>query len=219
MSVAAHLGISLEEYDERIRTFIPYYEEMLDAAAAALEPRAQVIVDLGIGTGGLALRCLRAAPRARIVGIDADAAVLPMAERRLGKRARLISGDLEITALPRCDAMVSSFALHHVRTREAKTLLYRRVRAALQPQGVLINADCCPAADPTLAARQRLAWRSHLRNTYTPAQTRGFFRAWGREDVYLPLNVERQILEKAGFTVEITWRRDAFAVLVARIEY
>ena len=33
MGVASHLGIQLTEYDRRIRTFIPDYEEMLDAAA------------------------------------------------------------------------------------------------------------------------------------------------------------------------------------------
>ena len=36
MSVATHLGIDLGEYDARIRTFIPHYEEMLDVAAGSL---------------------------------------------------------------------------------------------------------------------------------------------------------------------------------------
>ena len=54
MSVAAHLGIRLSEYDRRIRTFIPRYEEILDAAAASVVPKARTIVDLGIGTGALA---------------------------------------------------------------------------------------------------------------------------------------------------------------------
>src|SRR5215831_1860740 len=35
MSVASHLGIDLNDYDSRIRTFIPHYEEMLDVAGAA----------------------------------------------------------------------------------------------------------------------------------------------------------------------------------------
>ena len=33
-SVASHLGIPLPEYDARIRTFVPFYDEMLDGAAA-----------------------------------------------------------------------------------------------------------------------------------------------------------------------------------------
>ena len=57
MGVATHLGIKLADYDSRIRTFIPHYEEMLDVAAAAIQPRARTIVDLGIGTGALSARC------------------------------------------------------------------------------------------------------------------------------------------------------------------
>ena len=37
--VAEHLGISCRNTIERIRTFIPHYEEMLEAAAAAVTPR------------------------------------------------------------------------------------------------------------------------------------------------------------------------------------
>ena len=56
MSVASHLGISVREYDRRIRTFIPNYEEMLDEAASALDPAAATIIDLGVGTGALSAR-------------------------------------------------------------------------------------------------------------------------------------------------------------------
>ena len=87
MGVASHLGIELSEYDSRIRTFIPHYEEMLDAAAAAIPPRARTIVDLGIGTGALSARCLRTAGRAHAIGIDVDPEVLTLAKRRLGGRA------------------------------------------------------------------------------------------------------------------------------------
>ena len=36
MSVASHLHIRLDEYDARIRTFIPRYDEMIEAAAGTL---------------------------------------------------------------------------------------------------------------------------------------------------------------------------------------
>jgi hypothetical protein len=37
MAVSSHLGIDVAEYDERIRTFVPYYEEMLDVCATIVE--------------------------------------------------------------------------------------------------------------------------------------------------------------------------------------
>ena len=55
--VAEHLGIELSEYDERMGTFIPHYEEMLDAAAAAVSPHARRIVELGVGTRALPRAC------------------------------------------------------------------------------------------------------------------------------------------------------------------
>src|SRR5437762_3279326 len=126
MGVAAHLGIELGDYDARIRTFIPDYEAMLDAAASAVPLDARTIVDLGTGTGALAHECLERARRAQVVGIDADPAVLQLAARRLGRRGTFVCGSFLRTAFPPADAIVASFALHHVRTRRAKAAIYRR---------------------------------------------------------------------------------------------
>jgi len=213
MSVAAHLGIRLSEYDRRIRTFIPCYDEMLDAAAAIVFPTARTIVDLGIGTGALAARCLRRARQASVVGIDSDADIAALATRRIGMRATVVRGSFLRVPLPRADAFVASFALHHVRTRMAKARLYGAVRTSLLPGGGFVTADCHPACDRTLAAAQMSAWRAHLRRSYPPAQASALLRAWAREDVYVPLDVEVRLLRSAGFRVEVAWRRDAFAVL------
>src|SRR3979409_172184 len=120
MGVASHLGIDLNEYDSRIRTFIPHYEEMLDVAASAVPPHARTIADLGIGTGALSARCRTTAQDARTVGIDVDPDILALAGRRLGARATFHTGSFLRAPLPQSDAVVASFALHHVRTSSAK---------------------------------------------------------------------------------------------------
>lgn len=214
MSVASHLGIDLNEFDACIRTFIPYYDELLDAAASVVPPRTKTIVDLGIGTGALSARCLAVARRARVVGVDSDRGILQMAARRLGHKAELVEGDFQTQELPRCDLVVASLALHHVKTRAAKALLYRRIARALLPGGMIVNADCCPAEDDTVAARQLRAWRDHLLETYSTSETRAHFRGWSHEDSYMPLNVEIELVRAAGFRTEVVWRRDPFAVVV-----
>ena len=213
MSVAAHLGIAVDEYDARIRTFIPDYEEMIAAAAPAVPRRARTIVDLGVGTGSLAAACLQQARRATIVGIDADAEILALAARRLGRRLQPIRADFLRADLPRADAVVASFALHHVRTRRAKAALYRRVRRVLRPGAVLVTVDCQPSSDPAVAASQRKAWYAHLRRSYAPAKARAFLQAWAREDVYVPLETEIALLERSGLRPDVIWRKGAFAVL------
>jgi len=216
MGVASHLGIKLSEYDARIRTFIPHYEEMLDVAGAAIPAGARTLVDLGIGTGALSSRCLVSAARARVVGIDLDPAILALAQRRLGGRASLTAGSFLRAPLPACDAVVASFALHHVRTRAAKASLYRRIRAALRPRGLFISVDCQPATDPEVRRAQFAEWLSHLGRAYTPARSKAILASWAHEDVYVPLEAELVLLAAAGFRVELLWRRGAFAVIRSR---
>ncbi len=37
---------------------------------------------------------------------------------------------------------------------------------------------------------------------------------WAKEDVYFTLDREIELLRDAGFAVEVTWRKDSFAVIV-----
>jgi SAM-dependent methyltransferase len=223
MSVGSHLQICLDDYDSRIRTFIPAYEQMLAAAAASLralprpdEPR---LVDLGTGTGALAACCLRTLPCASVTAIDEDPAILDMARARLaglGALASFVHCSFLDAALPSCDAVVASLALHHVRTPERKLQLYRDCRAALAPGGLLVSADCHPSADAGLAALERDAWRAHMRQSYSDDEIAGYFAAWAEEDVYVPLPRELELLREAGFMPDVSWRQGAFAVIVAR---
>lgn len=215
VGAAAHLGIDLAEYDARIRTFIPDYDEMLDVAAALVLPSARRIVDLGTGTGALAARCLAHAPRARLVGIDADPEIAQVAAERLGSRASFRIGDFTRVEVPRCDTIVASLALHHVGSRRAKTQLYSRLRRALTRGGQLIIVDCQPASDARVAATQREAWRQHLQRAYTRAKGDGFLRAWSKEDTYVPLAEELDLMRRGGLPAEVIWRKGMFAVIRA----
>ena len=220
MSVAAHLNITPEQYDERIRTLIPLYDELVPETAAALRLAnrpIERIVDLGIGTGALALACLGVVPRARIHGIDNDAAMMAMVPARLGRKrgqVEVVQADFTDAAIPQCDAIVATYALHHIRTVRAKQAFYRRCHAALRPGGVLVSGDCAPASSPTAFARDLDVWFSHLGKTFGRAKGIKVYESWADEDVYLPLDKETRMLAAAGFAVEVPWRRSPFAVMV-----
>jgi tRNA (cmo5U34)-methyltransferase len=216
MGVAAHLGIDLADYDERIRTFIPHYAEMLDVAAEAIPRSARVIVDLGTGTGALAARCLEQAPKAHVIGIDCDGGMLAAASGRLQLRATFLTTDFTRCSIPGCDAAVASFALHHIKTRPAKAALYKRIYSALTRGGTFLTVDCHPAEDAKLAKEQHRAWKSHIEGHYDRVQAAMLLKAWSREDSYMPLNVELELMQRAGFTAETLWRKGAFAVLLGR---
>jgi SAM-dependent methyltransferase len=218
VSVSKHLAINIDEYDARIRTFIPRYEEMLSMAAriAATVRPLNAVVDLGTGTGALAARVARLAPAVRITGIDEDAGMLAAAARRLRRyRPSLLHDSFLRAALPPCDAITASFALHHIASPRLKRALYGRARQALRKGGRLVSADCHPSGLQALAAESRRGWRDHIARTYGPRKAEAFLRAWAEEDFYMPLEVEFQLLQAAGFTVDVVWRCGSFAVLAA----
>lgn len=217
MGAAAHLGIKLGEYDAVIRTLIPHYEELIAAAGdavGALARTAPAVVDLGTGSGALARRILKARPKARLVGIDEDASMLAMAEKRLRGRIETVAGNFERTAIPRCDVISASFALHHIRTGRRKAAMYKRCFQALRPGGMLVSADCCLASAKGLQQDHRAAWLAHLQQRYSRARSEGYLRAWAKEDVYFTLDREVELMAEAGFGVEIAFRKTCFAVIV-----
>ncbi len=218
MGAASHLGIDLREYDTRIRTFIPGYDDMLDGAAAALAASVKrkhpAVVDLGTGTGALAARCLRAKPSARIVGVDEDESMLAIARARIGTRFTGLHGSFERVDLPACDAVIASLALHHLPSPARRRRIVRRIFKALRAGGILISADCYLASTAALRAAERRAWLAHLERSYTPSQAAGYLRAWAKQDRYVLLVDETDLLTAAGFTVDIPWRRGSFAVIV-----
>jgi hypothetical protein len=142
--------------------------------------------------------------------------MLEFAGARLGRRLTPVHGNFEHTSLPACDAIIASLSLHHLSTRRRKTAMYGRCFAALAAPGVLISADCCLASLADLQRQDRRVWRDHLERSYTPSQARALLRAWAREDTYFPLADEIAMMQAAGFTVDVPWRRHAFAVIVAR---
>jgi hypothetical protein len=65
-----HLHLQVTEYDELIRRFIPRYDEMLDEVVRLIRDASGSLgrfVDLGIGTGSLAERVLKAIPEAQVI--------------------------------------------------------------------------------------------------------------------------------------------------------
>ena len=217
MGAATHLGINLSEYDAVIRTLIPHYDELIDAAGAAvgaLARPAPAVVDLGTGSGALAQAVLKASPKARVTGIDEDAGMLAMAEKRLKGRITVIHGNFETTPIPGCDVISASFALHHIRTSRRKAALYRRAFAALKRGGLIVSADCGLASAAALQRSDRANWLAHLRQNWSPAKAEGYLKAWAKEDVYFTLEQEMDLLRRAGFKAEIAFRKTCFAVVV-----
>ncbi|MCW2993689.1 MAG: methylase involved in ubiquinone/menaquinone biosynthesis [Conexibacter sp.] len=111
---------------------------------AHVAPRpGEAIVDVGCGTGSLALLLARVQPAARIVGVDPDPDVLAVARRKADAAGVVVDwrvgmGDAleEVGA----DVVVSSLVLHQCPPAMKRAIL-AAMHAALAPGGRLVIAD------------------------------------------------------------------------------
>jgi tRNA (cmo5U34)-methyltransferase len=140
------------QYLERAGT-IPHRLEGEAALLEWLPKRPARVLDLGSGDGRLLSIVMDACAPSEAVALDFSE---PMLERLQGRFAanaaiRIVTHDLD-QALPSdlgtFDAIVSSFAIHHL-SHSRKRELYEEVYARLQPGGVFCNLEhvASPTAD------------------------------------------------------------------------
>ncbi len=103
------------------------------------------VLDLGCGTGTLAILIRQAWPSAEVIGIDADEQILQIARSKIRNAGLNITLDKGMAPnLPYADEsfdlVVSSLFFHHL-TRENKTLTLNEVYRILRPTGHLLLAD------------------------------------------------------------------------------
>ncbi|MFN8543721.1 MAG: class I SAM-dependent methyltransferase [Candidatus Binatia bacterium] len=116
-------------------------------AQAHIEP-GHAVLDLGCGTGTLAILVKQACPQAIVVGLDGDPQVLAIARTKVataGVDVVICEGMAFAPPFPAAsfDRVLSTLVLHHLTTAEKRTAL-RAVRTLLRPGGELHVADWGP---------------------------------------------------------------------------
>ena len=130
-----------------------FKERLLEQAR--LEDGMEVL-DLGCGTGTLALLAKRRRPGARLVGLDGDPKMLARARAKAaeaGLEARFDEGLADRLPYPdrSFDRVLSSLFFHHLDPAVTRRTLREALRV-LKPGGELHVADWGPATDPLMAA-------------------------------------------------------------------
>lgn len=216
------------------------FELMMRLIADTQETVSRVL-DIGCGTGSLMLPILERFPKAEVCGIDFDATLLPLAEKRLaefGERVHLIQADLrdeswtELVPAP-IDAAVSATALHWLSEKQLARF-YSQLTKIFRPGGIFLNAD--HVGSKSLPIQK--GWERHREQMLNQKKDdsaddwEGFWDAYGRalemdikeyrrkltepwegSEEGLPLQWHFEKLTESGFkAVDCFWRCDCDAV-------
>lgn len=131
----------------------PHRAEGESVLLAHLPEDARRVLDLGTGDGRLLALLKRDRPEIVGVGVDFSEIMFDAARKRFtdDERVELVQHDLAepLPALGRFDAVISSFAIHHLE-HDRKRSLYSEVFDLLQPGGVFANFEHVASPTPRL---------------------------------------------------------------------
>ena len=140
------------DYLERAN-LIAHRGEGESAVLEVIPPGVRRILDLGTGDGRLLHLVRSEYPRTDAVAIDFSPTMLEAARQRFAadERIQVVEHDMDspLPALGKFDAVISSFAIHHL-IHERKRALYAEIFGLLSPGGVFCNLEHVASPTPLL---------------------------------------------------------------------
>jgi ubiquinone/menaquinone biosynthesis C-methylase UbiE len=218
-SAESHLHMSVEKYDQLIRTVVIHYDSLLKTGVELLKrlihSNAKVL-DLGGGTGALTQTILEACPQVSVELVDIDPKMLSEARKRLeryGNRIKIRQGSF-FDPMPANDATVASLSLHHIQQLGDKETLYNSIVKSLNPGGVFLNLDVTVCHEPKLEKLIFDTWADYMgKYNITKDEAYGHFANWAQEDHYFSIYEELNTLSRAGFKrPECFWRNGPMTI-------
>ncbi len=219
-NVKRHFEDEAGQFDSVILRLIPFYAEMVEALVRSVpcdEKEAIRVADLGSGTGTVSWHVLKRFPRAQVTCVDFAEPMLEAARAKLSafKNVCYVAADFRSTGLIQgCDAVVSSLALHHLRSDADKRAFYGKIFDGLNPGGCFYNADMVLAANDILQRLYLEKWKAFMKKSIPEEEIeKVWMKQYADEDRPAELMAQCRWLSDIGFTdVDVAWKYYNFAV-------
>ena len=202
----------------------PLVLELIAEAAAATNPAATDLLDVGCGAGNYTLKLIERLPSIRHVTlIDLSRPMLDRAAERSAAtspkvRVTAIQGDVREIALgdETFDVIVAAAVLHHLRGDDEWRAVFEKFHRALRPGGSIWISDLVAHALPPLQAMMWRRYGEYLTGLRDEKYRDDVFAYVEKEDTPRPIGFQMDLLRRAGFrAVDVLHKNSCFAAFGA----
>jgi len=200
----------------------PLVLELIASAAAAVNPAATDLLDIGCGAGNYSLKLLQQLPDLNVTLVDLSQ---PMLARALARIQPVTKGKVsaEQADIRQFDAGTEGFDIvfaaavfHHLRGEDEWRGVFRKCYAALRPGGSLWISDLVEHSTPPVQAIMWRRYGDYLARVKNAAYRDEVFSYIEKEDSPRPLLFQIDLLRAVGFRqVEILHKNSSFAAFGA----
>jgi tRNA (cmo5U34)-methyltransferase len=200
----------------------PLALDLIAEAAAATNPTARRLLDVGCGAGNYSLKLLQAIPSLEVTLVDLSRPMLERAEQRTvnagAASVRLLQADIRELDLGEdaFDVIVAAAVFHHLRTDDEWRDVFAKLFRALTPGGSLWVFDLVESEIPLLRVATWRRYGDYLESLKGPAYRDQVLAYVEKEDTPRPLTYQLDLLRAVGFSaVDVLHKHGCFAAFGA----
>lgn len=196
----------------------PLMLELVSQAAAATNPEATHILDVGCGAGNYTLKFLQSQKELDVTLVDLSQPMLDRASKRIAAVSsgsiQALQGDIrDLEFQPaQFDVIFASAVLHHLRGDEEWRTIFSKFHRILKPGGSLWIVDLIEQSTEAVQALLWARYGEYLTEFKDEAFRKLVFSYIEKEDTPRPLIYQLDLLREVGFEqIEVLHKNNLFA--------